>query len=157
MIGRLANIGLHVAEIERSLVLYRDLLGMHVRVDTGWMREPPELLAISGTPGAAIRIVNLITPPRGDGADVETSSITLVQMDEIERTERRGGFQDPGTVHLAFETDDLEGDLARIEAAGFRTLAPPAVISGAAPGRAHIVFVVDPDGFSVELVQRLPA
>jgi lactoylglutathione lyase len=142
----LANVGLHVEDVDRSLAFYRDLLGLEVRFDYGWQSDP-RLLAITDTADATgIRIVNLVS------AGSETS-ITLVELRGIERTAVSAGFQDPGTMHLAFRVDSLDSLYERITAAGYRALAPPSVVSGGAPGKAKIVFLVDPDGFAVELVE----
>jgi catechol 2,3-dioxygenase-like lactoylglutathione lyase family enzyme len=147
--ARIPNVGLHVADVDESLPFYRDLLGMHVVVDSGWL-DDPELLALTATPGGAIRIVNLATP--NDGG----ATITLVGVTGVARRPPPGGeFHDPGTVHLAIETVDLDAALATLTDAGVPVVAAPGEVSGGGPGHARVAFLRDPNGFFVELVQKL--
>jgi catechol 2,3-dioxygenase-like lactoylglutathione lyase family enzyme len=142
------NIGLHVRELDASLHFYRDLLGMVVLIDSGWLTDPA-MLAHTATPGGAIRIVNLSA---GTGA-----TMSLVQVEGISRNPSPGlEFHDPGAVHVAIDVDDLDVALSRLIDAGVEQVAAAGEVSGGGPGHARIVFVRDPDGFFVELVQRLP-
>src|SRR5262249_21770083 len=135
-----ANVGLHVADLDRSLEFYRDLLGMTVVHDSGWMSDPA-VLALTATPGGKIRIVNLA------GARAEAATITVVQVDGVARRPQPAGqFHDPGTMHLAMDVDDLDAVLGRLRAAGVRLVAEPGGISGGGTGRARVVFLADPDG-----------
>jgi catechol 2,3-dioxygenase-like lactoylglutathione lyase family enzyme len=147
--GRIPNVGLHVVDVDESLAFYRDVLGMHVVVDSGWL-DDPELLALTATPGGSIRIVNLATPNAGG------ATITLVAVTGVARRAAPGGeFHDPGTVHLAIETADLDAALATVADAGVPVVAAPGEVSGGGPGHARVAFVRDPNGFFVELVQKL--
>ena len=149
LVQRIPNVGLHVTDVEQSLAFYRDLLGLHVVVDSGWL-DDPDLLALTATPGGRIRIVNLAA--QGDGG----ATITVVGVTGIERRPATGGeFHDVGTMHLAVETADLDGALATLQAAGVAAVALPGRVSGGGPGDARVAFVRDPDGFFVELVQKL--
>lgn len=147
--ARLPNVGLHVEDVEESLAFYRDLLGMHVVVDSGWL-DDPDLLALTATPGGSIRIVNLAT------ADSGSATITVVGVSGVERRAAPGGeFHDPGTMHLAIETADLEGALAALAASGVPAVGTTGEVSGGGPGHARVAFLRDPDGFFVELIQKL--
>jgi FAD/FMN-containing dehydrogenase len=118
--------------------------------DSGWMTDPA-VLALTATPGGRIRIVNL------GGARAEAATITVVQVDGIARRPRPAGeFHDPGTMHVAMDVDDLDAVLARLRDAGVPLVAEPGGISGGGTGRARVVFLADPDGFFVELVERSP-
>ncbi|MEQ7126225.1 VOC family protein [Actinopolymorpha sp. B11F2] len=61
----------------------------------------------------------------------------------------------PGTTfgldHIAFMTDDLDGEHQRVVAAGAPSLLDPKV---AGTGRGRLAFVSDPSGVRVELLQR---
>ena len=147
-VAGLPNVGLHVTDLERSLGFYRDLLGFAVVVDSGWMTDPA-LLALTATPGGAIRIVNLTTGHPG-------ATITLVQVRDLDRKPAPGGeFHDPGTMHLALAVDDLDAVLARLDQVGTAPVAAPGEVAGGGAGHARVAFVRDPDGFFVEFVQRM--
>ena len=149
IVRRIPNVGLHVTDVEQSLAFYRDLLGLRVVVDSGWL-DDPDLLALTATPGGSIRIVNLAA--EGDSG----ATITVVGVTGIPRRPATGGeFHDVGTMHLAVETADLDSALDTLKDAGVTTVALPGTVSGGGPGHARVAFVRDPDGFFVELVQKL--
>lgn len=59
----------------------------------------------------------------------------------------------PNSPIIYLGTDDIDGDLAKIEAAGGKTLAPRMEI----PGVGWIALFSDPSGNHLGLYQRLPA
>ena len=138
--------GITVASIKAALVFYRDLLGLRV-TDEG--EDPgPELDAITGLSGMRIRY-----------AELDLGGGQLLEV--IEYTPPDGGrlFQRPvrhaAPPHLALRVDDVDAVCARLLAAGATVPGRPTTIS--APGRwngARCVYVEDPDGRTVELVQR---
>jgi lactoylglutathione lyase len=138
------NMGLHVADVDRSLAFYRDLVGLAVRRDMGW-NDDPAIVAVSGTPGARLRVVALQLP----GTD---AVLALVELGDVERAAAaRPAFQDPGAAHLSLRVEDLDAALAALDAAGFPALGP--VAEHRRPGAtARLAFVADPDGFFLELV-----
>jgi lactoylglutathione lyase len=58
-----------------------------------------------------------------------------------------------GYSHVAFTVDDLEGTVAKLEEAGVEVALQPKTMT--VEGHDYrIAFVVDPDGYRVELVER---
>lgn len=53
--------------------------------------------------------------------------------------------------HIAIITDDLDAELARLEALGILPEKPP---YSAYPGGSRICFVRDPDGYRIEIIER---
>jgi catechol 2,3-dioxygenase-like lactoylglutathione lyase family enzyme len=140
----LNNLGLHVADVDRSLTFYRDHVGLEQRMDTGWM-DNPELANVSAMPGAQLRIVGLRLP----GTE---ATLSLVQMRGLDRTPARPRFQDPGSTHVSLKVDDLDRALERLLAAGYPPLAEPARLQRG-PTTTRLAFIPDPDGFFLELVE----
>jgi lactoylglutathione lyase len=138
------NIGLHVADVDRSLAFYRDHVGLAQRMDTGWM-DNPALADVSATPGAHLRIAGLKLPGT-------TATLSLVQMRGLDSSPARPRFQDPGSTHLSLRVDDLDRALDRLLAAGYPALAAPARLQRG-PSTTRLAFVPDPDGFFLELVE----
>lgn len=67
-------------------------------------------------------------------------------------------WQDKGAIdageqldHLAFETDDLDGFLARARARGVRVAKEPYSLAG---GSGRLAFVLDPDDVWIELIEH---
>jgi catechol 2,3-dioxygenase-like lactoylglutathione lyase family enzyme len=64
-------------------------------------------------------------------------------------------YADPGASHLALRVDDVDALCERLATAGVKLLGRPTTIT--APGAWHgarCVYVEDPDGRAVELVER---
>jgi catechol 2,3-dioxygenase-like lactoylglutathione lyase family enzyme len=137
--------GITVASLTAALVFYRDLLGLRV-TDEG-EDSGPELDAITGLSGARIRY-----------AELDLGGGRLLEVIEYAQPEGRRLEQrpvDPGASHLALRVDDVDATSARLAAAGVTILGRPTTITarGAWQG-ARCVYVEDPDGRGVELVQR---
>jgi catechol 2,3-dioxygenase-like lactoylglutathione lyase family enzyme len=137
--------GITVASIEAALGFYRDLLGLPV---TGEGEDSgAELEAITGVSGVRIRYAELAL---GDGRLLEV--IELVPP-------RESGRPQPsvraGSSHLALLVDDVDALCARLASAGATVRGVPTTITTAGTWRgARCVYVEDPDGRTVELVER---
>jgi catechol 2,3-dioxygenase-like lactoylglutathione lyase family enzyme len=59
-----------------------------------------------------------------------------------------------GIARIAFATDDLDGDKARLEAAGVEFLSAPATLPADSGMSARFVCFRDPDGTVLELVEN---
>lgn len=96
----------------------------------------PEVLEAQGVRVAFVGDIELLEPLAAD--------TTVGRF-----LERRG----QALHHVAYRTDDLEGELARLEAAGLRLIDRSARIGA----KGHLVAFIHPsstDGILVELVQR---
>jgi catechol 2,3-dioxygenase-like lactoylglutathione lyase family enzyme len=136
----LHHASLTVTDLERSLRFYRDLLGVSVReqVDTA----AALVTAISGESTGRVRIADL---DLGDGRVLE-----LVEDRDHDPPETHAGS------HIAFEVDDVWATYRRLVDAGVTARSEPIVL-GPDAGRhwdgCVVVWITDPDGATVELVQ----
>jgi catechol 2,3-dioxygenase-like lactoylglutathione lyase family enzyme len=137
--------GITVASMRASLHFYRDLLGL--RVTAEGEESGPVLEAISGLSRMRIRYAEL---DLGAGQLLE---IIEYQPPEGARLAQRP--YDPGASHLALRVADVDAVYARLIAAGVTVPGRPTTITvpGAWQG-ARCVYVEDPDGRTLELVQR---
>ncbi len=137
--------GITVGSIKAALGFYRDLLGLRVAgegEDSG-----PELAAITGLSGVRMRYAEL---DLGGGQLLE-----IVQWVPPEGRALVQSPADPGASHLALRVHDVDALYERLAAAGVTIPGRPTTIT--APGAWHgarCVYVEDPDGRTVELVQR---
>jgi catechol 2,3-dioxygenase-like lactoylglutathione lyase family enzyme len=137
--------GITVASLKEALRFYRDLLGLCV-TDQG-EDSGPELDAITGMSGVRMRY-----------AELDLGAGQLLEVIEFGRPDGKRLVQappDPGAAHLALRVDDVDGLYERLLAAGVTVPGRPTTIS--APGHwngARCVYVEDPDGRTVELVQH---
>lgn len=139
------HVGVVVEDLDRSLRFYRDGIGLEVRSRSVTSAAAPE---VWNEPGAHADVAFL--GPSGGPEVLEL--LALKESGEPAATPRvsRGG-----TAHLCLEVDDLSGLHDRLTTMGYRSLSdgPVEVPSGVlAGGRA--VYMVDPDRFLVELVER---
>ena len=138
--------GVTVSDMENALRFYRDGLGLEVFYDgpaSGrtaariWALEPGE-----------VRVVFLRVP--GSDAVVE-----LFEFSGVERHSASARPVDYGAGHFCLYTDDAEGLHARMLEAGFRSRSGEVVTihSGRHAG-VKAVYLIDPDGYHVELYER---
>jgi catechol 2,3-dioxygenase-like lactoylglutathione lyase family enzyme len=139
---RLTHIGLCVSDCERSLQFYRDVLGFRYLSELQLAGEPSSTLL--QLPDVELRAIYL----ERDGTRIELLHYPVPghQGDGAPRP-----MNQLGLTHLSLRVDDLVGLLASLRAAGVRILDRtridiPAFEAGA-------VFVTDPDGTLIELVQ----
>lgn len=149
---RLSHIGLCVSDLDASRRFYCELLGfreVHALDISGELSD--KLLEL---PDVDVRTVYL-----------ERDGVRLELLHYREPGHRGEGVVRPmnalGLTHLSVRVDDLEATLATLREAGTRILEQTR-IDDAGAGVA-VVFVTDPDGTRIELVQlpgdpaRLPA
>ncbi len=142
---RFGHAGLTVSDIEASLRFWRDLLGFEEagRGRIEW-EHIDELIGLAGT---EIEWVELRLP---DGTTVELQQ----HHRPLGRALAPGGENDPGRSHLGLVVDDLESILRRAQAEGFRSRSPdPVAIPRGAFAGWTAVYLIDPDGYGVELMQ----
>jgi catechol 2,3-dioxygenase-like lactoylglutathione lyase family enzyme len=139
--------GITVASIATALGFYRDLLGLRV-TDEG-EDGGTELDAIVGLSGVRIRYAEL---DLGGGQVLEVIEYLTPVGTPLEQRP-----SDPGASHLALRVDDVDALCSRLAASGVKLAGQPTTITE--PGAWHgarCVYVEDPDGRTVELIQRPP-
>ena len=146
MIGGLHHVGITVADLDRSLEFYRGLLGLHIEARA--VDVPAE--EVTGIAGARCSIADLDLP---DGRVLELIPYTAGGGRPL--TQRTS---DPGACHLAISVDDIDVMYERLEQAGVTLRSRPITLADSGPrwDGSRVVYTVDPDGVTVELVQ-LPA
>jgi len=141
-IQRLSHVGICVSQLERSLRFYRDALGFR------------ELSQLEVAGQSAERLLEL--------DDVELRAVylerdgTRIELLEYRRPGHLGDGEPRamnalGMSHLSLRVDDLDATLAELGASGARVLEATRTDNPAF--RASVVFVTDPDGTRIELLQ----
>lgn len=133
-------------DADRALAFYRDHFGMRLLSDR--IVEPGGYVErVVGIPGARVRIVHM----QGYGFNFE-----LLEYLEPRGEPRAREPNDAGSAHLCFVTDDLDADFERLVAAGVKvrsTGGHPIGVTGGPNDGGKTIYVEDPDGNPVELVQ----
>jgi len=130
MITSLAHLAIIASDYERSIAFYRDILGLEeaFRVDND--DGSPWMVYFRTGPNDFIEIF-----AGGKEGDGPTSGRTI------------------GIAHLCFWVDDLDKTVVDLQARGLRVNS-----DGIRTGRSGCrqLFIADPDGVRIELMQMLP-
>lgn len=142
------HVNFTVGDMDRSLAFYRDLLGLEVLSD--WVSDAAYLAEITGYPGARLRLAFLRLP----GTDA--------RLELIQYLDPAGASHDlptnvPGASHLCFDVPDIQAAHRALSSRGVRFRSEPVAISSAANRGAWGVYLVDPDGITIELRQPPPS
>ena len=143
-VGNFAHI---VADMDRALGFYRDVLGLTV---TGTIPYAPNdaVAKFGHTEGGQSRVSVLRVPGLAMGVE-------LIEYKDIARTPQRPHFVDPGAANLALRVSGLDTLFPKIKSypgVNILTADGKPVTITTPNGTLHAVFVQDPDGFVVELL-----
>jgi catechol 2,3-dioxygenase-like lactoylglutathione lyase family enzyme len=143
-VGNFAHI---VANLDASLGFYRDVLGLTVTNSIPF--APNDAVAKFGhTEGGQSRVSVLRVPGLAMG-------IELIEYKDIARTPQRPRFFDPGAANIALRVRNLDVLFPKVQSyPGVTVLTrggKPVTIT-TPNGTLHAVFVQDPDGFVVEML-----
>lgn len=123
MIYELNHFGIVIKNLEKSLAFYQDVLGGKV-VYQGFIPGNKTDIVYLNVGGGLIEFLHRADP---------------------------GPDEKFGINHIAFMSDDLDNDYARLTDAGYEGLLAPKV---AGTGVGRLSFVADPNGVRVEILQR---
>jgi catechol 2,3-dioxygenase-like lactoylglutathione lyase family enzyme len=143
-VGNFAHI---VEDLDRSLAFYRDVLGLEVGVTTEFAANPA-IQAMGGTPNAESRIATLKVP----GFEL---GIELIEYRGIERKAQHPHFVDPGAANMSFRVRNLDTLFPAVKAfpgVNILTEGGEPVTIETPNGTLHAVFLQDPDGFVIEML-----
>jgi len=135
--------GITVANLERSLAFWRDVLGFelsHRTHHTGALASE-----VTGVPGAELTLAVLKAP----GHKIEL----LEYHAPADRTRANLRPCDVGSVHVAFTVDNLDAVLERIAASGWKAAGSPQTLQSGPNVGKRVVYVRDPDGTTIEFMQ----
>ena len=139
-ITRVNHTGISVADIDRSLSFYRDLLGLELIYDSE-VDNIPDLNAVVGMDAAKGRVAWLRA---GD------TMIELWEWKEPSGRELPDDYcpADRGVTHFAFEVDDLDEIYERIVGAGYQANTSPKDLI-----LHYTTYVRGPDGEIIEILE----
>jgi catechol 2,3-dioxygenase-like lactoylglutathione lyase family enzyme len=143
-------VAIGVTDMERSLVFYRDVVGLRVRAD-----QTKSLPSEAGGPPRSRRAVYLCF---SEGPD--ESFIVLDRQLTVEPYGEAARLFQVGVHHFAFWLDDLDAAVDRARDAGFEIAHEPMnadsqSLGEPAGGEIRSAFISDPDGNLIQLDQRL--
>lgn len=145
MIKGIRHVGITVTNMERSLVFYRDLLGLIIERN---MNESGQYIDnMLSMKDVRVNTVKMSASDKGP---------TLIELLEFkshpQKSDSNSDVSKIGTSHVALTVDDLDQMYSKLTATGVKFNAPPQY---SPDGYAKVTFCHDPDNTPVELVQVL--
>ena len=142
------HVGFQVSDLDRSISYYRDVIGLEL-LDR-LIRDEPYLAQVTGYPDVRLDIALLAEPN-------SRVMIELVKYPDELGSAIDPATANPGTGHVCFVVDSVDAIYERAIAAGHAAVNPPATPTKGMWIGGRSVYLLDPDGIRVELVQRGPA
>lgn len=136
--------GFQVADLDRSLSFYKDLLGF----EEIWRRVVAHeyIGTLVGYPGVEIHQALLRIPG-------SHHALELLDYRHVERVPIDTRTANPGTAHICLVVDDLTEMYERLIAAGVEFMSPP-VTPPLGPNKGRLVaYMCDWDGIRIELLE----
>ena len=140
-----------VRDLDESLKLYRDLLGLTARVDT--LVEGPRINEIMGTEDYGLKAVIL---QAGDSIIGNIGIYEIIGDDRSSRPEPSHRVDTvTGDFAVVFITDDIDGITEKVKAAGYPLISPPMVLfpNPEAEVQTREMMFRDRDGVLVNLIE----
>jgi catechol 2,3-dioxygenase-like lactoylglutathione lyase family enzyme len=135
--------GITVSNLEQSLAFWRDVLGFKL---SHRAHHTAELASeVTGVPGAEILIAVL----KGYGHKIEL----LEYLAPADRKRVQPQPCDVGSVHVAFTVKDLDRVLQRMAASQWKAAGEPQTLKSGPNAGKRVIYVRDPDGTTIELMQ----
>jgi catechol 2,3-dioxygenase-like lactoylglutathione lyase family enzyme len=134
---------LHVAQLRRSSAFYVEGLGL-TPVDR-W-RSGEYIGELFARPGVSVTALLLGTQDRA-------FLLELVEVDAPPPPVDPSTAA-PGTAHVAFAVPDVASLFTRMKQLGFSSLSDPVVPTSGPNAGGMLVYLLDPDGNRVELIQE---
>lgn len=145
-LGDLHHLGLTVADIERSIVFYRDVLGMTL------IRRRPQVdndyVALqTGYAGVVLNVASFKVSPES------VQSLEVVQYMNHAGPPAATATNQAGSSHLCITVDDLRACYTDLLSRGVPFKSEPVTITAGPNTGGLVVYFCDPDGYTLELFQ----
>lgn len=139
-----------VRDLDESLMLYRDILGLRARVERTLEGDlADEVLGTTGKP------VKLAILQSGDLVYANIGLFQFVEDDVPPRPDPRT-YAKTGDAAVVFLTNDIFGIYEKVKAAGYPIVSPPMVLfpQEGSDTQSYEMLFFDHDGIGVNLIQR---
>lgn len=144
-----AHAGVSVSDLDRSLAFYVD--GVGLRCVSRRLVEDDYVLTIVQVPGTRALEVAMLALPTGQVV------LELLRYVGCEPGSWSGQPSDFGVGHVCLFVDDVDAARERALQAGGRARTPHPVEIKSGPYKGGVsCYLADPDGYTVELVERPP-
>ena len=147
MCSAIAHIGLTVSDLDRSVVFYRDILGLSF---VGEMKmEGPSTEKLFQRPGCRARVAYLQSG--------RSPLIELICFSGAAVRKQPADLFTTSISEICFETDSIDRDYEKMKRKGVSFLSEPQTFDSTRYGfgKSRAVYFRDPDGNILELIQPI--
>jgi catechol 2,3-dioxygenase-like lactoylglutathione lyase family enzyme len=134
-----------VSDLDRTVAFFRDALGFEVTSKAS--RDPAIVSKVTGIPGTEMMIAYV----RGAGHSLE-----LIQY--LGPKEGRGRVRslpcDVGFAHVAYDVDNIDAAMAAAAEHDVLPIGGVAVINAGPNTGMRVVYLRDPDGVTIEFIEK---
>ncbi|MDT0203156.1 VOC family protein [Nocardioides sp. AE5] len=145
MITKCDHIGIQVEDLDRSIAFYAGALGFELR--ERFIKSEPYLQELVGCPGAELDIAIMGIP----STEVE---LEILEYRRVARRAVDPNTANPGTGHFCLFVTDLDEIVERAHEFGGGSVSPVQTSTAGPVAGSRLVYLTDPDGIRVELVER---
>jgi catechol 2,3-dioxygenase-like lactoylglutathione lyase family enzyme len=140
-----------VSDVQTSLRLYRDALGLRELAPIGEYRNDAAVLDVLGLSDGQYRVGQLEVPASG-------LQFTLIDFKGVERRTIRAGIQDPGSTRIQLRVANIDTAVAVLSKAGgtFVSTGGKPLDLPAGQGVLKVGIVRDPDNLFLVLIDSPP-
>lgn len=152
MLKGIVHVGLTVKDLDRSVAFYRDVLGLAY---LGEMKmEGPETERLFQRKGCTARVAYL-----NGSQELAAPPVELIQFEDQEPRQQAGDLFRTSISELCFTTDDIDKEYQRLKELGVEFLSEPQTFDSTQYGfgKSRAVYLRDPDGIILEIIQSLMA
>lgn len=139
-----SHFGIQVADLERSVGFYADILGLEIVAR--WVRDQEYIQELVGYPGVELHVA-VFRLPHSD------LFLEVLEYRNVEKHLIDPSTANPGTAHFCLYVDDLDRLHERLASAGVRFVSE-VKSPNVGPNRGgKAIYMIDPDGIRVELIE----
>ena len=143
-IKKVEHTGITVTSLREALDFWVDVLGFQHLYTTDFPNDP-FIENVVGVSGAAVRLAVV----QGPGHSIEL----LEYGAPDDRHTLKPRSSDVGSVHVAFEVDNLDALLDRVKQAGWNPVGTPQTVEEGERAGLRLAYVRGPDGVTLEFLQ----
>jgi lactoylglutathione lyase len=139
-----SHLGIQVADLERSVGFYGDLLGFELVAR--WVRDQDYIQELVGYPGVELHVAVFRLP-------LSDAFLEILEYRNVEKQTIDPSTANPGTAHFCLYVNGLDACYEQLAAAGveFVSAVKSPDVGPNKGGKA--VYMLDPDGIRIELIE----
>jgi lactoylglutathione lyase len=139
-----SHFGIQVADLERSVAFYGDLLGFELVAR--WVRNQEYIQELVGYPGVELHVAVFRLP-------LSDVFLEVLEYRNVEKQTVDPSTANPGTAHFCLYVDDLATFHEQLTSAGVRFVSGVKSPNIGPNKGGKAVYMIDPDGIRIELIE----